>query len=80
MLFKKGLQALGGFSGGFWGFRKGFTKKGFATAQRVYKSDGKVKEGFASRYVLVRSGCLDGLEGLHCLNGTYGLEGLHTFV
>jgi hypothetical protein len=32
-------------------------------------------EGFS-----VRSGGLDGLVGACCLNGAYGLEGLHIFV
>jgi hypothetical protein len=72
-VLKEGLQNLGGFARGFWGLDMVY-KKGFTTPQRVYKSDGKEKEALAFRGVLVRLGGLEGVEGLHCFNGTYGLE------
>ncbi len=61
------------FSSRFWGFQYGLKKK-LITPQRVFKSDGNVKKGFSFRGDLMCSGGLDGLEGEHCFNKTYGLE------
>ncbi len=76
--FQKGFTSPQRVPRRFWSFR--FTKKGLTTPQGVHECNEKVKGKFAFRGFLLHPGSLDGLEVLHCFNGTFVVEGLHTFV